>query len=106
MRSGSKSDDKKPRLRIAEPGKRSSPVFFICEAPDFLACNFLAPADEAGTVTARDDCAIEAGKCGHTGLRSKVGDTPDLSISVVLPRCPALVDVGISSGNETKLKHP
>jgi hypothetical protein len=59
MRSRCKSNKQQARLRIAKTRVWLSPVVLVIEAPDFFACNFLAPADKARTETASNNLVLK-----------------------------------------------
>ena len=49
------ADEEDPRVRVAEPGHRPTPVRLVAEAGDLLARDLLAPRDEPRAAPARDD---------------------------------------------------
>jgi hypothetical protein len=62
MRRRGETNNQQPRIRIAEAGYRFSPVVLMCEAPDFLTGNLLAPVYEAGTEAAGDNSGVQGGE--------------------------------------------
>ena len=60
-----KSDDPNPRLGVAEPWHRSTPVVLVSVRRSFIPRNLLAPVDQSRAGATVDDSLIEFGECGH-----------------------------------------
>jgi hypothetical protein len=73
VRRRGKPDDEDPRVRIAEARQRPAPVRLVAVAADLLAGDRLAPGDEPGASSARDDLGLERGQlappCGRVRAR-------------------------------------
>ena len=59
VRSRCKSDDKQPRIGIAETRNRFSPIFPIFESCNFVSRYLLPPANEARAMVAGDNIGLE-----------------------------------------------
>ena len=64
MRRGRQPNDEDPRGRVAEAGKRTTPVGLGTEAGDLLAGHLLAPRDEPRAASAGDDLGRQGGQFG------------------------------------------